>query len=69
MGSGILITFEPVGPGLPIAGFAAIDEIIVEGEEMRVGRRLNGDQSHQGRHVHLPDGEFGIQRVTLYRYR
>jgi hypothetical protein len=69
MGSGILITFEPAGPGLPIAGFAAIDEILVEGEEMRVGRRLNGDQNHQGRHVHLPDGEFGIQRVTLYRYR
>ncbi|MBN1976775.1 MAG: DUF5597 domain-containing protein [Anaerolineae bacterium] len=69
MGSSVLITFEPAGPGLPVAGFATIDEILVEGEEMRVGRRLNGDQSHQGRHVHLPDGEFGIQRVTLYRYQ
>jgi hypothetical protein len=69
MGSGILITFEPARPGLPIVGFAAIDEILVEGEGMRVGRRLNGDQNHQGRHVHLPDGEFGIQRITLYRYQ
>ena len=69
MGSGIIITFKPAGPGLPIVGFAAIDEILVEGGQMRAGRRLNGDQSHQGRHVHLPDGEFGIQRVTLYRYR
>jgi hypothetical protein len=68
VGSGILITFEPDDPDL-IAGFAAIDEILVEGDEIRVGRRLNGDQSHQGRHVHLPDGEFGIQRVSLYRYR
>jgi hypothetical protein len=70
IGSGILITFEPASPGLPIAGFAAIDEILVDEEgRIRTGRRLNGDQSHQGRHVHLPEEEFSIQRVTLYRYR
>jgi hypothetical protein len=69
MGSGILITFEPAEPGLPIAGFTAIDEMLVEGGRIRTGRRLNGDQNHHGRHVHLPDGEFDIQRVTLYRYR
>ncbi len=68
-GSCIIVTFEPASPGLPIAGFESIDEILVEGGRMRTGRRLNGDQSHQGRHVHLPDGEFGIQRVRLYRYR
>lgn len=66
MGSGILLTFEPVSPESPIAGFAAIDEMLVEGERLRTGRRLNGDQNHQGRHVHLPDGEFSIQRVRLY---
>jgi hypothetical protein len=30
---------------------------------------MNGDQSHQGRHLRLPPGEFGIQRIKLYRYR
>lgn len=68
-GSGVLITFEVVDEGPPLAGFASIDEIIVEKGRMRTGRRLNGDQSHQGRHVHLPATEFGIQRVSLYRYR
>ena len=29
---------------------------------------LNGDQSHQGRHLRLPPGEYGVQRVRLYRY-
>ena len=29
---------------------------------------MNGDQSHQGRHLRLPAGAFGIQCVRLYRY-
>jgi beta-galactosidase GanA len=33
------------------------------------GRRLNGDQTHQGRHIRLPPGQFQIQKVRLYRYR
>jgi len=32
------------------------------------GRRLNGDESHQGRHVRLPPETFGIQRVKLHAY-
>ena len=30
---------------------------------------MNGDQTHQGRHVALGAGEFIVQRVKLYRYR
>ena len=33
------------------------------------GVLLNGDESHQGRHLRLPEGKFGIQRVRLYRYQ
>jgi hypothetical protein len=33
------------------------------------GRLLNGDESHQGRHLRIPEGKFGIQRVGLYRYQ
>lgn len=32
------------------------------------GRWLNGDETHQGRHVHLPDGRWSMLRVKLYRY-
>lgn len=32
------------------------------------GRSMNGDQSHQDRHLRIPAGDFGIQRITLYRY-
>jgi len=32
-------------------------------------RLLNGDESHQGRHLGIPDDVFAIQRVRLYRYR
>jgi hypothetical protein len=31
------------------------------------GRRLNGDQTHQGRHIRLPSGNPQIQRVRFYR--
>ncbi|MYM71183.1 hypothetical protein GTP56_03105 [Duganella sp. FT134W] len=33
------------------------------------GRWLNGDETHQGRHIGLPGDAFTIQRVKLYRYR
>ncbi|HUK02269.1 MAG TPA: DUF5597 domain-containing protein [Steroidobacteraceae bacterium] len=32
------------------------------------GRLLNGDQTHQGRHLRLAPDEFQIQRLKLYRY-
>jgi len=32
-------------------------------------RHLNGDQTHQGRHVRIPDGQYGVQRLELYGYR
>jgi hypothetical protein len=31
-------------------------------------RWLNGDETHQGRHVRLEPGRFSIQRVRLYLY-
>jgi beta-galactosidase GanA len=33
------------------------------------GRWLNGDQTHQGRHIRIPAGRVGTQRFELYRYR
>jgi hypothetical protein len=40
-----------------------------DGESWRVDRYLNGDETHQGRHIRIPAGSYGMQRVKLYRYR
>ena len=29
-------------------------------------QRLNGDETHQGRHVRIPTGQYWVQRVRLY---
>ena len=31
-------------------------------------RRLNGDDTHQGRHVRLEPGRLSMQKVKLYPY-
>ena len=31
-------------------------------------RWLNGDQTHQGRHIQFDDQQWTVQRITLYRY-
>jgi hypothetical protein len=68
-GSGVVVTFQPSSGPMSIAGIASIDEgAFVKGKWV-AGRRLNGDENHQGRHLHLPGGAYGIQRLTLYTYR
>jgi beta-galactosidase GanA len=69
-GQGITVTFAPVGAGPPLAGIDSVWEGTFDSHGAWVpGRLLNGDQTHQGRHVRLAPGEFQIQRVRLYRYR
>jgi len=64
-GQGLTVTFS-ADEG--IVGIESIREGVYENGEWRPGRLLNGDQSHQGRHLRLPPREFGVQRVRLYRY-
>jgi beta-galactosidase GanA len=67
-GTGITITFDADSPGPPITGLLSVDEgRFVNGKWVNL-RRLNGDQTHQGRHVRIEPGKFEIQRVRLYRY-
>ncbi len=68
-GSGIIVTFKPRRNKGTIAGIASIDEGRFIDGKWQPGRRLNGDQSHQGRHLHLPANSYGIQKVRLYEYR
>ena len=65
-GTGVVITFEPVANGR--AGFISIDEGSFKNNQWIPGRRMNGDQDHQGRHVRIPVNEYSIQHVKLYTY-
>jgi beta-galactosidase GanA len=67
-GMGVTVTFTPADG----KGHVGIDQV-QEGRydldgAWHGGRWLNGDETHQGRHVHLPDGRWSVQRVRLYRY-
>jgi beta-galactosidase GanA len=68
-GSGLVVTFEPNSPGPPIAGIASIEDGHFEKGKWIHSHWLNGDQSHQGRHLRIPVGQWEIQRIKLYRYR
>ena len=69
-GRGMIVTFEAAGDGLPLAGIDSAWEGSFDARGQWIaGRLLNGDQTHQGRHLRLAPGKFQIQRVRLYRYR
>ncbi|MFL6335546.1 MAG: DUF5597 domain-containing protein [Pyrinomonadaceae bacterium] len=68
-GTGFVVVFEPDSPGDPLVGILSAQEGKYADGQWQPGRWLNGDQTHQGRHIRLPSGRFDIQRVKLYRYR
>jgi len=68
-GQGITVTMRGVDEP-PMVGIDIAEEGVFDAQGKWVpGRRLNGDQTHQGRHIRLPPGQFQIQKVRLYRYR
>ena len=71
-GQGVTVTVEPAdGPSRLEGGrlgFDRVEEGRYENGQWLPGRRLNGDQTHQGRHVRLPPGEVSLQKFRLYRY-
>ncbi|MEO8765604.1 MAG: DUF5597 domain-containing protein [Ginsengibacter sp.] len=68
-GTGIVVTFTTEDKFNPIVGILQTDEgEYINGKWTR-GRRMNGDQDHQGRHVQIASGEWGIQHVKLYKYK
>jgi beta-galactosidase GanA len=69
-GQGITVTFTGADSGAPHVGIDVAEEGTFDAAgKWLAGRRLNGDQTHQGRHIRLPPGEPQIQRVKFYRYR
>lgn len=64
------MTFKGADGGPPLAGIDVAGEgVFDEAGKWTAGRRLNGDQTYQGRHIRLPPGQFQIRKVRLYRYR
>lgn len=50
-------------------GIGYVDEVTIENDgTFRYVRRLNGDQSHQGRHVRISVDDYKILHVKLYEY-
>lgn len=68
-GTGVVVTFEDAGADKMAVGI----EQIVEGRYVNgvwtPGRWLNGDENHQGRHLKINAGGFGIQQLKLYRFK
>jgi beta-galactosidase GanA len=65
-GTGVVITFSSKDSSR-VANILSADELQYENTKEIKGRRMNGDQDHQGRHIRIPDGQWGIQKLTMYR--
>lgn len=66
-GTGIVLTFESMAPN-KVAGFISVDEGVFRNGKWVEGRRMNGDQDHQGRHIRVAVNDYGIQHARLYNY-
>ena len=68
-GRGLVVTFETSTNHGTLAGIGSLDAgKFVDGKWI-AGLRMNGDQSHQGRHLDLPGNTYSIQKVRLYKYK
>src|SRR6187401_3497273 len=63
-GTGFVMTFTPKTNNKK-AGFISVDEGNFENGIWKPGRRMNGDQDHQGRHVRIPANDHSIQHIKL----
>lgn len=64
-GTGFAAVFKNNDPE-KVTNILSVDEVtIVDGKEVK-GRRMNGDEDHQGRHVRFATDDWGIQKVKLY---
>jgi beta-galactosidase GanA len=67
-GIGVTVTFAS-DDGRGQIGILNVEEGRYVHGKWRNIRWLNGDETHQGRHLRLVPGRMSIQRIKLYRYR
>jgi hypothetical protein len=68
-GTGIAVTFKSLKNDSLNVGILNVDEGKFENNNWEILRHLNGDQTHQGRHLHIPYGDYSVQRLELYTYK
>ena len=68
-GTGVVITFKHRDNKDLNVGLLKVEEGNFENNVWNVKRHLNGDQTHQGRHVNIPTNQILTQRVALYLYK
>ena len=68
-GSGVVVTFKNWKQRDKIVGILKNEEGVFENGKWKVIRHLNGDQTHQGRHIRISHGNYSIQRIKLYEYQ
>ena len=66
-GMGFIVTFDSTKTDERVGILNVQEGRFVDGQ-WKPTRWLNGDQTHQGRHLRLEPGRFDIQRIKLYRY-
>lgn len=67
-GAGIVITFKNLeNPELNV-GILKTEEGRFDNDQWKVIRHLNGDQTHQGRHIRIFERDFSVVRFELYDY-
>jgi beta-galactosidase GanA len=67
-GTGIVVTFKCLD-SKKIAGILKNEEGRFDKDnDWKIVRHLNGDQTHQGRHLRIPFDDYSIQKLTLYSY-
>jgi len=67
-GTGIVATFKNLSNPMINVGILKTDEGRFENKQWKVIRHLNGDQTHQGRHVRILLSDYSILRFELYNY-
>lgn len=68
-GTGIVITFLSKLADKGKTGILNIEDGLYKNDQWAPKRTMNGDHSHQGRHLRFPVGDFGIQKLKLYQYK
>ncbi len=67
-GTGVVVTFRWLINDTTRVGILKTEKGIFNGDLWKVILHLNGDETHQGRHIRIPVGNFEIQRFELYTY-
>ncbi|MEL6718345.1 MAG: DUF5597 domain-containing protein, partial [Bacteroidota bacterium] len=67
-GSGIVVTFKNLEDSSMKVGILKNENGQLKDGQWIVYRHLNGDQTHQGRHIRIFRNNFMIQRLELYEY-